>query len=171
MAAKKSARRGPPGRGRRASGKDGPQLIHSSGARWTDEAEILFLDTLAATNNVTRAAEAAGFSREAIYARARRDADFAEKKAHARAIGCGRIEDGLYLAADLILSGKPLPAECPWPNMTIQEAIAIARLNRPAQAGEGRRPAWPARRRSLAEVHESILTKLSAIARQHGLLY
>jgi hypothetical protein len=171
MAAKKSARRGPPGTGRRASGKNGPQIIHSDGARWTDEAQSLFLDTLAATNNVRQAAERSGFSKEAIYARARRDAEFAEKKAHARAIGCGRIEDALYLAADHILSGKPVPSECPWPNMTVQEAIAIARLNRPAQSGEGRRPAWPARRRTLAEVHESILTKLSAIARQRGLLY
>lgn len=170
MAARKSARRGPPGTGRRASGKDGPQIIESSGARWTDQAEAIFLDALAATNNVRAAAERAGFSKEAIYARARRDPEFAEKKAHARAIGCGRIEDGLYLAADHILSGKPVPPDCPWPNMSVQEAIAIARLNRPAQAGEGRRPAWPARRRTLAEVHESILRKLSAIARQRGFL-
>jgi len=171
MAARKSARRGPPGRGVRASGKDGPQIIASSGARWTDEAETLFLDTLAATNNVTRAAEAAGFSREAIYARARRDSEFAEKMAHARAIGCGTIDDALYAAAAAILSGKPPPSDCPWPNMSVAEAIAISRLNRPAEGREGRRPAWPARRRSLAEVHESILTKLSAIARHHGLLY
>jgi hypothetical protein len=170
MAAKKSARRGPPGTGRRASGKDGPQIIASAGARWTDEAEAIFLDALAETNNVREAADRAGFSREAIYARARRDPDFAEKKAHARAIGCGRIEDGLYQAADQILSGKPAPPDCPWPEMSVQETIAIAKLNRPAQAGEGRRPAWPARRRSLAEVHESILAKLSAIARQRGLL-
>jgi hypothetical protein len=170
MANRKKPPAGPAGRRVRASGKDGPQIIHSAGARWTDEAESLFLDTLAATNNVRVAAEAAGFSREAIYARARRDPEFAEKKAHARAIGCGRIEDGLYLAADHVLSGKPVPPDCPWPNMSVQEAIAIARLNRPAQAGEGRRPAWPARRRSLAEVHDSILRKLSAIARQRGLL-
>ena len=50
------------------------------------------------------------------------------------------------------------------------DAIAILKLNRAAQTGEGRRPAWPARPRTLAEVHESILTKLSAIARKRGLI-
>jgi len=46
----------------RAGGKDCPQLIGSSGARWTDAAEALFLDHLAASCNVTAAAGATGVS-------------------------------------------------------------------------------------------------------------
>ena len=45
-------RAGPAGTALRASGKDGPQLIASSGKRWTDEAEARFLDSLAASCNL-----------------------------------------------------------------------------------------------------------------------
>ena len=80
------APRGPAGVILRANGKDGPQLVRSRGHRWTEEAEEIFLDVLAATNNATYAAAECGFSTEAIYARARRDPDFARKMGQARAI-------------------------------------------------------------------------------------
>lgn len=79
-------RAGPEGRQIRAGGKDGPQIIHSKGKRWTDKAEEIFLDRLAASNNATWAAKECGFSTEAIYARARRDPAFAGRMAAARAI-------------------------------------------------------------------------------------
>ena len=53
---------------------------------------------------------------------------------------------------------------------SVEQVIAIQKLNRPIQTGEGRRPAWPARPRTLDEVRGSILGKLSAIARKRGLL-
>jgi hypothetical protein len=168
-------RSGPKGTILRGGGKDGPQRIRSGGKRWTDEAEAIFLDRLAASNNATWAAEQCGFSREAIYKRARRDPGLAERMAAARAQGVGRVDELLLRAAENFLSGEPpegAPAgdgpRTPFPPMTVQEAIAIQKLYRPAIAGEGRRPAWPARPRSLAEVHDSILRKLSAIARKRG---
>jgi hypothetical protein len=164
-----AAPRGPAGAILRAHGKDGPQLVRSRGHRWTEEAEEIFLDVLAATNNATFAAAQCGFSTEAIYARARRDPAFARKMAEARAIAYGRLEEALAKAAEDLLAGRPDP-DGPFPDMTVADAIAILKLNRAAQTGEGRRPAWPARPRTLAEVHESILTKLSAIARKRGLI-
>jgi hypothetical protein len=162
---------GPKGTIPRASGKDGPQFIAATGHRWSDEAEGVFLDALAASNNATWAAAQCGFSREAIYARARRDPAFAERMAAARALGYARVDELLARAAEDFLAGRPRDPQSPLPPMSVPDAIAILKLHRSAQTGEGnRRPAWPARRRSLEEVHASILRKLSAIARKHGLL-
>ena len=161
---------GPKGTILRSSGKDGPQLIRSGGARWTDEAEDTFLDHLGATNNVTAAAEAAGFTTGGIYARARRDPGFHERMEAARALGYGRVDGLLARAAEDFLAGRAPDPESPFPPMTVDQAIAILKLHRGRQTGEGRRSGWPARPRSLDEVRASILRKLSAIARQRGLL-
>lgn len=156
----------------RASGKDGPQIVRSDGHRWTDEAEAVFLDRLAASNNARWAADECGFSTAAIYARARRDPAFAERMASARAIGIGRLDDGLVLAAEDFLAGREPAPDSPVLRMNVQDAIAILKLHRSARdPGSGaRRPAWPARPRSLDEVRGSILKKFSAIARKRGLL-
>jgi hypothetical protein len=163
---------GPAGEILRAVGKDGPQLIQSDGHVWTEQAEEIFLDALAASNNATWSAQQCGFSTAAIYKRARRDPLFAEKMAAARAQSAGRIDEALARRAEDFLEGRPPDPETPIVDMTVQDAIAIVKLYRARQdpEGGGRRPAWPARPRSLAEVHDSILTKLSAIARKDGLL-
>src|SRR3954470_22614377 len=163
-------RKGPAGTIARASGKDGPQVIRSDGHRWTDEAEEIFLDRLAASNNASWSAKECGFSREAIYARARRDPDFAERMAAARAMAKDRIDEGLYRAAEDFLAGKAPDPDAPIVVTSVEQAIAIQKLNRPASAGEGRLPAWPARPRALDEVRGSILRKLSAIARKRGFI-
>lgn len=163
---------GPKGSILRSRGKDGPQLVRSRGHRWTDEAEELFLDRLAASNNATWAAEQCGFSTAAIYQRARRDPVFAAKMEAARAQSYGRIDEALARRAEDFLEGRPPDPESPIVDMTVQDAIAILKLYRAGRNPEAnaRRPAWPARPRSLDEVHESILKKISAIARKRGLL-
>lgn len=155
----------------RASGKDGPQVVRSPKVqRWTDEAEGVFLDSLAASNNARWAADECGFSTAAIYARARRDPAFRERMAAARSLAQDRIDEGLGRAAEDFLAGTAPDPDSPLRAMTIQDAIAIYKLHQPARTGEGRRPAWPARPRSLDEVRESIRRKLSAIARKRGLI-
>lgn len=166
-----SGRRGPAGSILRSGGKDGPQLIESAGHRWTEEAEDIFLDCLAASNNARWSAAQCGFSTAAIYARARRDPGLAERMAAARSLGYARVDGLLARAAEDFLAGNAPDPDSPLPPMTVQDAIAILKLHRSSQTGEGgRRPAWPARPRSLDEVHASILKKLSAIARKRGLL-
>lgn len=156
--------RKPAGRAIRASGKDGPQVIHSNGHRWTDAAETLFLDRLAATCNVTASARVAGFSKEAIYRRRARDAGFAERWQAALAQGYARIEMALVARAADALEGFAPDPDTPIPAMSVKDAIAILALHRAAVKGEGNAPGWRARPRALAEVRESILAKLEAIA-------
>ena len=167
---KGGGRCGPKGSIARAGGKDGPQIVYSDGHRWTDEAEQIFLDCLAASNNARWSADQCGFSTAAIYARARRDPGFHERMAAARAMAKDRIDEGLYRAAEDFLAGKAPDPDAPLVVTSVEQALAIQKLNNPAQTGEGRRPAWPARPRTLDEMRGSILKKLSAIARKNGLI-
>lgn len=159
---------GPEGTSLRASGKDGPQIIESGGKRWTDAAEEIFLDHLAATCNYTLSAKRTGFSREAIYKRRRRDPRFAGLCQAAVAQGYARIEALLVEAAEHQLQGRCPDPDSPIPPMTVGDALNILRLHRATATGEGRRPGWRGRPRSLDEVRDSILTKLAAIERARG---
>lgn len=161
---KSSKRAGPSGTVLRASGKDGPQLIASSGKRWTDEAEARFLDRLASSCNVTLSAEAAGFSKECIYRRRRQDPAFAERWQAALDQGYARIEMALVRRAADALDGVAPDPGTPFPEMTVQDAIVLLKLHGSAVKGEGRAPGWRARPRSLDEMRDSILAKLEAIA-------
>ena len=154
-----------PGTSLRASGKDGPQLIASSGKRWTDEAEARFLDSLAASCNVTLSAQAAGFSTVAIYRRRRTDAGFAARWQAALEQGYARIEIALVRRAADALEGFAPDPDTPFPEMTVRDAVTILQLHRAAVRGDtGVSPRWRPRPRSLDEVRDSILTKLEAIA-------
>ena len=163
-ASEKARAAGPEGTSLRAGGKDGPQLVASTGKRWTDEAEEIFLDRLAASCNVTLAAKAAGFSREAIYRRRRMDPGFAERWQAALAQSYARIELALAKRAEDALAGFAPDPDTPIPVMSVADAIAVLKLHHASvHGGEGSRPGWPARPRSLEEVGESILRKMDAI--------
>ena len=159
--------RGPSGTRIRASGKDGPQIIHSKGKRWTDEAEKLFLDHLAASCNVTASAATAGFSTVAIYNRRRADPDFAARWNAALDQGYARIEMLLVQRSGQLLEGYVPDPGSPLAAMTVKEAINVLQLHRAAVKGDGARaPGWRARPRSLDEMRDSILAKLEAIESQ-----
>lgn len=156
---------GPAGMILRASGKDGPQLVASAGARWTDAAERRFLDWLGATCNVTRACAEAGFSKAAVYRRRRTDPAFAAAWEATLAQGYARLEMALVRAAADRAEGYTPDPDAPFPEMTVHEALEVLKLHRAAVKGEGSRPGWRARPRSLDEVRDSILTKLAAFDR------
>lgn len=167
---KRRAVKGPTGTFLRASGKDGPQRIASNGARWTDEAEALFLDHLAASCNVRLSAEAAGFSKEALYRRRRVDPDFAQAWQTALEQGYVRLEMLLVEGATATASPPADRAEralLPFPEMTVREAIVILQLHRASVKGDGttRGAGWRARPRRLDDVRDSILRKLEAFDR------
>ena len=86
-------------------GKDGPQVIRGTGKRWSEEAEAVFLDHLAASCNVTVSAKEAGFSPEAIYRRRRNDPAFAQRWQAALEQGYARIEALLVQRATEALEG------------------------------------------------------------------
>lgn len=144
-------------------GKDGPQLIRSSGARWSEEAEEAFLDHLAASCNVTAAAAASGFTPAAIYKRRRRDAAFAQRWQAALEQGAVRIEALLLRRAEEALEGFAPDPDLAIPSMSIKDALAIIGHHRRAvERGPRSRRQW-ARPRSLDELRDAILLKLEAV--------
>lgn len=147
----------------RATGKDGPQRVAIPSGRWTDKAEAKFLDHLAASCNVTYSAAKVRFSREAIYARRRRDAAFALKWQDALAQGVARINMALVEHVEQVLAGTAPDPDTPMPKMTVADMINVIKLHSPAVNGEGRSPGSRARARGLAAVRDSILAKLEAI--------
>jgi hypothetical protein len=145
-------------------GKDGPQLIRTTGKRWSDEAEALFLDHLAASCNVTASAEAAGFTCAAIYKRRRRDPAFAQRWQAALEVGSARLNALLLQRAIETLEGFAPDPETPIPAMTVKDALAIlGHHRREVEGGPRSRRQW-ARPRSLDELEESILRKLEGVA-------
>jgi hypothetical protein len=147
-------------------GKDGPQLIRSTGKRWSDAAETIFLDHLAATCNVTAAAEACGFSARAVYARRRNDPAFAKRWQAALETGYVHIEALLMQRAVEALEGfAPDPAAAAVVGqMTVKEARELLGHHRAAVHGGPRSRRQWARPRSLDEVRDSILRKLAVVA-------
>lgn len=163
MPRRKTDRPGPAGTRLSLTGKDGPQVLRTTGKRWSIEAERLFLDHLYATCNVSAAAAHAGFSAVAIYGRRKRDPAFAQAWQAALDNGYVRIETALVRVAADTLEGVAHDPGAPFPPMTVSEALAVLKNHRAAVKGEGRQGGWPARPRSLDDMRASILAKFDAI--------
>ena len=146
------------------AGKDGLQVIRSDGARWTGQAEAMFLDSLAASCNVTASAQAAGFTTFSIYRQRRRDPAFALRWQAALEQGYARIEMALVRRAADALEGLAPDPDSPIPAMTVTEAIKVlGRHHAAVRGGQLSERRWY-RPRSLDEVRDSILAKLEAVA-------
>jgi hypothetical protein len=145
-------------------GENGAHVFRSTGQRWSDEAEGVFLDHLAATCNVTAAAEACGFTVRAVYYRRRRDPGFAQRWQAALEIGSGRLGALLLQRAIEALEGFAPDPDTPIPTMSVKDALAIlGHHRREVEGGPRSRRQW-ARPRSLDEMADSIMRKLTAIA-------
>jgi hypothetical protein len=163
---KREKKAGPAGMRVQAYGKDGPQRIRSWGKRFTPEAEAVFLGRMRVSCNVRYSADECGFSARALYQRRLRDPGFAERWRLARDDGFAHLESLLVEAAEATLSGCPRDPDSPIPPMTVSEAITLLKLHRGAVTGEGRRLGHGrSRPRSLEDMRESILRKLSAFER------
>ncbi len=146
------------------------KVVATRGHRWSDAAETLFLDALAASANVTSAAEAAGFSTVAIYARRRRDAAFAARWAAAVQEGVARLEVALVRAAADTMEGLEFDSDAPIPRMTVAEATNLWRLHRDQAAGRRDSHPGPAvRLRTMDELRDGIVRKIEAIKATRGL--
>jgi ribosomal protein S4 len=106
-------------------------------ARWSKGAEARFFAALAETANVEEAAEAAGFSSNAIYARRLRHPVFREKWAATVETARARLELGIIelakRAIDDALAGVPAEGT----SVTIAEALQILRLGAQPQVPTG----------------------------------
>lgn len=107
-----------------------PKQVESKGKRWSDAAEARFLQMLAATCNVRRAADAAGFSTVAIYQRRLRHRGFAERWAEALETGYARLELAVVEAANDTLSGVEFALDHPIPRMSVKEALLVLQLHK-----------------------------------------
>jgi hypothetical protein len=162
--ARRNVGHGPEGTVMRAGGKDGPQVIRSKGDRWTEEAETVFFDHLAASCNVLASCEEAGFCNSSVYQRRREDAGFARRWQAALEQGYVRIEMALVRRAADALEGFAPDPDTPIPVMTVEQAIKVLDRHRAAVEGGPRSKRNWTRPRSLDEVSESIMRKLQAIA-------
>ena len=148
-------------------GPCGTQIRTTKAHRWSDAAETLFLDQLAATCNVTLAGEACGFTHAALYRRRRRDAAFAERWNAALGQGYVHLEALLLRRACDALEGvAPDPsAAVRIPEVTVRDALTLLGHHRNRVAGgPPTRRDW-ARQPPIEEVREEILRKVEAISR------
>lgn len=149
------------------TGRHGPQLVRTRGRRWSDRAEKRFLDHLAAAANVIASAQACGFSPQALYARRRKDAAFAERWDAALAQGYAHIEALLVQRSIEVLEGvEPDPAT---PiiirDMTVKDALMLLGHHRRVVQGfplKSRRWQRPV---PIEEVRQDVLRKVAAMER------
>lgn len=151
----------------RLSKREGAQIVRAGEGRWSPAVEADFFAWLAAGFGVAHAARQIGFSTVALYKRRLRDPDFSARWGVVRSEGLARNDGLLIDAVPRALDPEVMAVADGLPAPSIAEAIQIQRLyRRDGEAGEPRgRSGWPGRPRSLAEVQENILKKLSAIAR------
>ncbi len=120
-----------------AEGRGALQEKRVNSARWTDAKERRFFDELVATANVRRAAEAAGVSVQAVYARRAKHAVFRLRWAKAIENGRAAIETHLIAQAQRSMDPETMDLPAPEPRVSVSEAIKIAQMNQ-AAGGRGR---------------------------------
>ena len=159
-------RTGPPGAIVRYEKNRQTKLIRTRGKRWSDAAEERFLTKLAASANISAAAEEAGFSTTAIYKRRLRDPHFAARWAQALEVGYTRLECLAIEAGAATLSGAPLETGGALPPMTAADVLNLLRLHRAAvKGGSPQRYAWRAQEPDIEEVRAEVLRRVAVMGR------
>ncbi len=156
-----------------------PQLRRSPAGRLTPAGLAAFLAALETTANVRLSAATVGVAASSIYARRRRDQDFARAMDAALDTGAMHIEAALIEAAALMLDPGGLdeaaPGEhpvSPFPDMTVDGALHLLRFHHPSRRGRVGRHMVPesslnARSRLTDdEVLEQLIPKLRALGRR-----
>ena len=154
------------------------QQIRSNG--WTKARRQIFLDTLAATCNVRRAAAEAGMTPAGAYQLRRRDPGFDALWHDALAIGYQRLEESLLertlesvndieIAAEADGDGAIVPGSgfSRRPLGSAEVQLVLSLLNRHRASVEGRgKPATARRRATPEEVDAKLTAKLDALAKR-----
>lgn len=107
----------------------GAQLKRVGEGRWSQAREKIFFEELAATANVKRAAEAAGVSTNAVYARRMKDRLFKAKWAAVLESGRAAIEMKLVEAANKSFDPDKFDTGDVEPKVSVAEAIRIVQLH------------------------------------------
>jgi hypothetical protein len=150
----------------RSSRHGRPCVMRVGPGRWSAAKEALFLAVLEEGANVKRAADAAGLSTTALYARRRREPAFAAAWGAALRGGYLDVEAMLIAHAKAVLAGEPLPRGRLTQTMTVAEAISVLKLHRAsAKGGAPQRYGWRAREPDIEEVRAEVLRKVAAMER------
>ncbi|MDQ3145183.1 MAG: hypothetical protein M3Q57_09970 [Pseudomonadota bacterium] len=142
------------------------QRVRSAGWQWSDEAETIFFEALAASCNVTLAASEAGFSTPTVYRLRQKSPQFAERWQVALEHGYARLElEVLGVAVDSITDAQ-YDDKRPIPRMTVDQVMNVLRAHRNEVRGDGKAgPGRTAPQRRLDDVRASIIRKIEAIER------
>ena len=147
----------------------GPQVKRVNSARWSEAKERKFFDELVATANVRRAAEAAGVSSQAVYARRAKSAVFRRRWDQALANGRAAIEMGLVAEAKRSLDPDEMDLPAPEPRVSVGEAIKITQMAQgPGGRGRGGPAAFEddgaeAQEQAMEELRERLMMKLDRL--------
>jgi len=140
--------------------KHGDKLVRAGAGRWNAKVEAIFLAGLRRTGCVRWAAQACGLSTNALYNRRGIYADFAARWAAAEGEAKERIP--ALLSAAAIASFDPDVEDEDLPRVTIDQAIAIARLKCSGGAARGHAIEEP----PIEAVRDEVLRRIAAI-RKH----
>lgn len=156
----------------RSSRHGRPCVMRAGPGRWSAAKEVLFLTALEESANVSRAAEAAGLSTTALYARRQREPAFAEAWAAAVRGGYLDVEALLIENAKAVLSDAPRPRRSKGherrlkDDMSVADAINIVKLHRASvKGGAPQRYDWRAQEPDIEEVRAEVLRKVAAMER------
>lgn len=149
----------------RGSNRRRVQIARARAGQWSARTEDRFLAALASTCNVKASCAAAGKGFTSAYAHRKRWPDFARRWDEAEAEGDARIEAALVARGSNLFSSDE-PPEMELPPMTVEQAIHLLHMHKHKVHGIGKAPGRSWRRpRTLDEVRDSILRKLSAFER------
>jgi hypothetical protein len=138
--------------------------------RWTAEKRRLFLEALAETCCVTRAAEAADMARSHCYALKLRDPLFAAQWEEAIAVGYAQVEERLILdAMGRGLPGGPAGAGATMDKYEREQALNLLKWHREEAVIRPRRRGGPPLALAAEdETDSAILKKLASVRRRLG---
>lgn len=133
-------------------------MVRVGVGRWSAKAERAFLEALARTACVRRAADAAGFSTTAVYNRRKGDPGFADRWRAALEAAWEEVDRVAICAA--LASFDPELAAADMPKVSMAELIALMRMR-----GFGKGPGREAQAADtdIEAVRARILTKIEAI--------
>jgi len=140
------------------------QIARARVKQWSPRSEDRFIATLAATCNVRASCAEVGISVPSAYKHRDRWPAFARRWDMAIADGYTRIEIALIEHGGNMFSAPEQPAQATMPPMNVEQAIHVMHMYKNRMRGIGKRPGYWRRPRTLDEVRDSILKKLSAIA-------
>jgi hypothetical protein len=147
----------------------GTEIVRCGEGRQSPESDHVFFSHLAAGFGVGRSAAAAGFSKNALYARRMIDPDFEARWELAKAQCLARNDMLLIDSVPLALDPETSEAADALARPTIAEAIQIAKLYRPApeKPARGAKPSAEAEPpgRTGAEIFDELSGRLDEIER------